>query len=134
MGTNKEPTNEQLKGCWEWCGFKYDHWGDDLFIIPPDKSEPLPEPPNLDLNNLYKYAIPKLKELGYGIRLQSSGLRDNDTGKEIFKYTHYAKIFYTRFDKENLHKRWHDNEAFNDKLELAIFGSIYQVITGEQNC
>ncbi len=54
----KEPTEEQIREFWEWCGFVHGSWqgwfepkenggryiGDDL--------------PPVDLNNLFKYAVP----------------------------------------------------------------------------
>jgi len=51
---NKQPTETQLKEFWEWC-------------IPERVEanrivEGLPNPA-LDLNNLFKYAVPKLREL-----------------------------------------------------------------------
>jgi hypothetical protein len=50
------PTQAQLKKFWEWCGFKqlptYRTYllGDEHFTLLPD----------LDLNNLFKYAVPRL--------------------------------------------------------------------------
>ncbi|MFA5379390.1 MAG: hypothetical protein WC455_26775 [Dehalococcoidia bacterium] len=63
---------KELQKLWEWCGFKFrgkctdpDVWeyGVDLYEYPNQKEEkiynydrPMPEP---DLNNLFKYAVPK---------------------------------------------------------------------------
>ncbi len=62
--TNREPTQEQIQAFWEWCGFIHGSWqgwfelkdyggkyiGDDL--------------PTIDLNNMFKYAVPKLQDMG----------------------------------------------------------------------
>jgi hypothetical protein len=46
-----QSTEEQIKKFWEWCGLRPD--------ILLDKSLP-----PIDLNNLFKWAVPKLHELG----------------------------------------------------------------------
>jgi len=73
-----KPTEEQVKQFWEWCGFQYnqpihldvdeDHgllvWGNKS----PDgllSEHSLP----IDLNNLFKYAVPFLISSGYDIDL-----------------------------------------------------------------
>ncbi len=64
--TDKEPTQEEIKKLWEWCGFtlnnetkrwylgnSYYSFGDNL--------------PDIDLNNLFKYAKqPFTKKYGVG--------------------------------------------------------------------
>ena len=45
----KEPTEAQIEELWEWCGFYDVEDG-----VPP----PIGTPP-IDLNNLFKYAVPK---------------------------------------------------------------------------
>lgn len=68
-----EPTQEQIKEFWEWCGFRYKEsdgplacywetsngrtWGYKL--------------PRVDLNNLFKYAVPKLDQSRYYKALSS---------------------------------------------------------------
>jgi hypothetical protein len=63
---NMKPTQEQIKEFWEWCGFKFYQpiengaidvvYPDDTVCLSPVKlAFPL-----LDLNNLFKYAVPKL--------------------------------------------------------------------------
>jgi hypothetical protein len=70
----EQPTQEQIKEFWEWCGFKQvENWKQKGFHyentikkpnwVAPD--EPLIEYgisylPRIDLNNLFKYAVPKL--------------------------------------------------------------------------
>jgi len=63
-----EPTEEQKKRLWEWCGFaRYErqdpHWKDMRWVLVyPDKSWSFDEENWLpiDLNNLFKWAVPKL--------------------------------------------------------------------------
>jgi len=61
-----KPTEAQVKEFWEWCGFIYKSGGNPRgFIHPPDKwlypAETWhDELPSIDLNNLFKYAVPKI--------------------------------------------------------------------------
>ena len=69
-------TQEQIKEFWEWCGFKYvrvddipwhkkpedyltNYWYANNHWVYPDGSKNKDAPP-IDLNNLFKYAVPKL--------------------------------------------------------------------------
>src|SRR3972149_8256793 len=70
---SKQPTPEQIKEFWEWCGLHYNKptggffWdNDDNLVIDLHKGET-----GIDLNNLFKYAIPRLNELGYDYKLWS---------------------------------------------------------------
>ena len=57
------PTKEQIQWFWEQCGFKLDDDGDFRWWYLPDGSHlSLDEDPLLDINNLFKYAVPKLIE------------------------------------------------------------------------
>ncbi len=72
-----KPTDEQIKEFWEWCGWSiYQDIGRWHSIRPDgtrymgttdEKFLPLLFEP-LDLNNLFKYAVPKLFEMGYWIK------------------------------------------------------------------
>lgn len=53
----KEPTEAQRKEFWEWCGLSQNHWTKAWFIDANTKANPQP---NIDLNNLFKYAVPGL--------------------------------------------------------------------------
>lgn len=68
-----EPTKEQAKKLWEWCGFTYLPYKGDAFLgkihdacwLDPGEKEMHPDNwhfnlPLIDLNNLFKYAVPKL--------------------------------------------------------------------------
>lgn len=67
MTKEQQPTQEQIKEFWEWCGFKFIH--EDYT---PIHTAELQYPDGhleewngwgdlLDLNNLFKYAVPALK-------------------------------------------------------------------------
>ncbi len=57
---NKTITDKEL---WEWCGLSQNPWTKKWFVDADTKAEPQPQ---IDLNNLFKYAVEgKLKELGY---------------------------------------------------------------------
>lgn len=61
-----KPADEQIKEFWEWCGFK--RRPDQDFVMEYQKHEVwewsdgniIDVLPKLDLNNLFKYAVPKL--------------------------------------------------------------------------
>jgi putative transposon-encoded protein len=72
---DKKPSQEQIKEFWKWCGFKHhtfpEHWKlgnieiEGARWITPDGNAAIIDTPNIDLNNLFKYAIPLiLKQLG----------------------------------------------------------------------
>jgi hypothetical protein len=125
-----KPTKEQIQVFYEWCGFEYrqgtgeyalwGHWWDGSMY---DKF------PRICLENLFKYAVPKLQQEGWGCRVQSSPLRDNDTGKEIYAWTGYASIFYVRYDNTSLTKR--DYYAIDPNPALALFWAIWELIKSE---
>lgn len=67
-----EPTDEQVKELWEWCGLRVSGHGQlstprvaldgkTYFFETIDTATP-------DLNNLFEYAVPKINEEGYKIR------------------------------------------------------------------
>jgi len=70
----RKPTPAEIREFWEWCGLEHkrqdgiDYWysADAKPLLNGyDKS------PELDLNNLFKYAVPKLHGLGYDYKLWS---------------------------------------------------------------
>ena len=60
----EQPTKEQIKEFWEWCGFtlrcppEKDAYGRGIWNYPEGTYGNL----ELDLNNLFKYAVPKLRD------------------------------------------------------------------------
>ena len=78
-----EPTTEQIKKFWEWCGFKkeliprqidgktYEH---EMMLIYPDGFAVrvfMDEFPAIDLSNIFKYAVPMVR----GIELKVVNMR-----------------------------------------------------------
>jgi len=65
-----KPTKEQIKKFWEWCGF-YQERVKEVYDIGystmwrNNKGYWHSALPPIDLNNLFKYAVPKLIELNY---------------------------------------------------------------------
>jgi hypothetical protein len=61
-GGSMKPNEEQIKKFWEWCGFRLSPYQDAVGILydTPDGLHCIGLPPT-DLNNLFKWAVPKLK-------------------------------------------------------------------------
>lgn len=53
---DKQPTQEQIKEFWEWCGLTA-VWNEHDYL---KADKPTIIAPGIDLNNLFKYAVPKL--------------------------------------------------------------------------
>lgn len=120
----KEPTEEQIKEFWEWCGFKrklsasenphyWTYYSDEIGLISRNDLPPI------DLNNLAKWAVPKL-------------IKDTATELEI------------HFDYLPSHNKWNcqlglgfyerEESKYNlavatgDTLVLSFFWAIYKVM------
>lgn len=87
-----EPTEAQIKEFWEWCGFRWEYVEevDDGFYNAPDgftnehldNNELLPP---IDLNNLFKYAVPKLDYKYQSVRIFSYY---DDLNHRMFWFAH----------------------------------------------
>lgn len=118
MPSNKQPTQKQIKKFWEWCGFArlpegnrgyhYEQTVKTMNWLPPYETEiyaSISFLPAIDLNNLFKYAVPKLSAgclLWYG---ENKG---------------YGAVI-------NLPHR----ESESDDPALALFWAIWEVIKDE---
>jgi hypothetical protein len=69
-----KPTEEQVKKVWEWCGFWYDTTKSTGLVMEIGWRSPSGKVlggchvsylPKIDLNNLFKYAVPKLNAYGF---------------------------------------------------------------------
>jgi hypothetical protein len=75
MITNQtEPTAAELREFWERFGFKYSeeyHYGSlrKLWVYPDGVKRS--SPPALTLDNLFKWAVPKLETLGYDLEISN---------------------------------------------------------------
>ena len=76
----KQPTQEQIKEFWEWCGFRWegeDEVGKGFWLSPDGYAYCYPNNhltstellPFIDLNNLFKYAVPRLQDRGHQVEL-----------------------------------------------------------------
>lgn len=66
-------TEQEMQKLWEWCGFRrhidLPEWWDG-----PGGRYFREKLPSLDLDNLFRWAVPKLLSLGYGYLLSSGRL------------------------------------------------------------
>lgn len=89
--TEQKPTDKQIKKFWAWCGFRLEADIDFFWWYLPDGGHlPLGEQPALDLNNLFKYAVPKLDELGYAFELyrwHEVDWKNAGYGARVYRYT-----------------------------------------------
>jgi hypothetical protein len=104
----KEPTQEVIKEFWEWYGFEH-IGGYTIEWIAPDGQTCLDVLPPIDLNNLFKWAVPKV-QTRYEIAII---LPPGNTGRAIVRIGHNEPV---------------------DMLTLkdALFWAIYQVIKEEK--
>jgi len=116
-----EPTEEQIKELWEWCGLEPIKREDSDEVVRWD----LPNggfrfyAPDIDLNNLFKWAVPKLTETYAELRV-------------IFTYGSVMNCSLYRFGKLYSRKKnfqWIRIGEQSDKdPALALFWAIYKVI------
>ena len=127
----KEPTEEEVKRLWEWCGLKEMECHTELMIGGNDSGVAwfYPEATNsyiflsfnvppIDLNNLFKWAVPKVNSLGWGVGLMPCGPITNP-------------LWYG--DTFNIWKEVHYRES-NPKMDdpaLALFWALDKVREGE---
>jgi len=121
--TEKQPTQKQLKKFWEWCGLveqESGSWYTDCF--PAEYVDC--QVPSLDLNNLFKYAVPKLEyaEVNYGC---CQSFEDED-GKVISRdFTFEAAVSIGAFEE-------HNATCENKDPALALFWAIWKLIDKER--
>ena len=108
--TNKE----QIKQFWEWCGF-WTETGQLWHFPEPEGHRFLFNLPKIDLNNLFKYAVPKVREKG--CRTMLSDKTEGDVVMYMGRvYGRQTDGFLDAYDKES---------------ELALFCAIWKVIPKE---
>lgn len=121
------PTEEQIKEFWERCGFKWRAYASayvgevvmkvhDATWVYPDGETHFKLPP-IDLNNLFRWAVPKANSLGWGVGLMPCG--------NVQDSLWYGDTF-------NIWKEVHYRES-NPKMDdpaLALFWAIWKVIKG----
>jgi hypothetical protein len=117
----KEPIQKQIKELWEKCGFKKLYPWKHLYTLPNSEDDSLWvdmrdfEP---DLNNLFKWAVPKVFRLGYNnLECRLDSRRDGDGYMWII--SKYDGMVSRRSD-------------YLTDPALALFWAIYQVIKEEK--
>jgi hypothetical protein len=113
-----EPADKQIQWFWEQCGIENRFEGDTgtWYYHYPDGQCDIESPP-IDLNNLFKYAVPKL-ELKFQYLLRSMG-SDGHMARVIALH---PKPFTPRVKAE----------VWNKDPALALFWAIYRAFGGEE--
>ena len=116
-----KPTKEQVKKFWEWCGFQKIENPLEMLLwiyLAPDKNYlSLKGYPEIDLDHLgliFKYAVPKLKILGYDCLISTS--------EDFYE----CEICDSRFPPVKQAQLKQDKDP-----ALALFWAIYKVIEEE---
>ena len=99
----KEPRQEQIKEFWEWCGIDIEKFVDGVPLERIGEGRYLAHP--IDLNNLFKYAMPKVT--------------DWEIGKH-FPGGYYVLVY--------LNTKYNKGYAVNKDPALALFWAIWSVI------
>ena len=99
------PTQEQIKELWEWCGWSSNgaYW-----FSPFPNEHSAKNLPSIDLNNLFKYAVPKL-----------------DYPNMLLYYVVNVKEWYCVLRMAS--HPWEIGE-FSETPALALFWAIYKVM------
>ena len=111
----KEPTQEQIKEFWEYFGIEFQIMagGTNGYLYWRKSGTELWEPgwPDIDLNNLFKWAVPKLQDKGYQVDIV------------CFEHKGFAvSVLDICKDTAIL------SDIRDDNLGDALFWAIYQVI------
>lgn len=112
--TDNQPSEAQVKELWEWLGWRYgvdkaDPINPDNLWFPPNSTccrQPLPP---IDLNNLFKYAVPKPIDVHFKY---DTSYPEHTIGEINCWLYHKGKVY----------KGWSYDPA------LALFWAIWEVI------
>ncbi len=114
--TDKEPTKEQIKKFWERCGFKYQ----DQYPDGPQKSLlkfDIKSHPNIDLNNLFQWAVPKIARHELFNRIGINICYQEDTGW-------WVKLDLHPFVGGN----YIEGKTHCSELALALFWATWEIL------
>jgi len=106
-----KPTEVQIKKFWEWCGFAI---SGTRYYLPGITLRYIVGQPEIDLNNLFKYAVPKLG-LNDRIKIGWSPV----AGEMLYT----VEIIIWSQIGLNEHLMWTDKDP-----ALALFWAIYKVM------
>ena len=107
-----QPSENQIREFWEWCGFEHlpcSQITRERCWVDPIEGDHTKERPPIDLNNLFKYAVPKLR---YADIIKPDG-----------KDTYGASV---RNGEGIVGKQGYNFD--NEDPALALFWAIYEVI------
>ncbi len=104
----KEPTDEQVQEFWEACEWEENIWGQKNY-------------PELTLDNLFKYAVPKLDIVDH-IDISTDPIRGERYYRVVVKHAMWG-------DGQNLN--YCEYVGFGKDPALALFWAIYEVIKNE---
>ena len=123
-----QPTDEQIKEFWEWCGFSRRlpegragyHWEQCVKVMnwmSPDYKEiykSMSFLPPIDLNNLFKWAVPKVIASGHWLGMITIQMSIG---------TQYTFAIYVEKYKDKAEHEGRDKDP-----ALALFWAIWEVI------
>ena len=125
LDSKSMPSEQQMREFWEWCGFMrlpegnrdyhYEHTVKTMNWKSPCETEicaSIPVLPRLDLNNLFKYAVPKLQDKGFMVELYS------------YEQAGYRVAIYNITGQADIP----EVVVRNNDPALALFGVIWEVI------
>jgi len=114
-----KPTEEQVKKFWEHWGFYKEEYPEPdikwLYRSPDHTYISFRGYPPIDLNNLFKWAVPKLQDNGYQIDIVC--FEESGFSVAVFNVIHEEQDIY---------------DANNRDPALALFWAIYKVIEEEK--
>jgi len=126
---NKQPTEAQIKELWEWCGLTRSCSPEDDFYhrgIWNDKDGMRIDTPPIDLNNLFKYAVPKLRKKNEYPYLTEIILDPTICDSEVY----YCYLRYDSLHDDGCIEREETQGSAEDPA-LALFWAIREAINNE---
>ena len=117
-----KPTQEQLTQFWKWCGFKPKEGYSNCWEAPSNKRSLYARLPAVDLNNLFKWAVPKVYAMDnfWLIDYQLTGLAK--TIPTVSAHS-WSILFSASHETDDVTR-----ESVGDDPALALFWAIWQVI------
>ena len=112
---NSSPSEKQIKEFWEWCGFKpVQSIAHNSWMYPNGGKGNLP---SIDLNSLFRYAVPKLYKDNYFYECiqWNAGQHKAIINKSTAKWAVTA------------------SDVISSDPALALFWAIFKVIKGEKD-
>jgi len=109
-----KPTEEQIKELWEKLADDVEHYNEDKHRHYRFGEEWTEDEPSIDLNNLFRWAVPKVIAGGHWLGMITT---------EMSSGTQYTFAIYVQ-----KYKTKPEHEASNKDPALALFWAIWEVI------